>query len=149
MKMDNRDTGTMGGIEGLPLQLMIVILVATMGAGILIGWMNSIEAPQSIGEVTVYEDCIEVGDDGYLDDFTVTVTDQDGNLLEGATVVLDGLNVTKGGKTPHNTTGPDGKVSFSELKIDPYGSGTVGFINVLVTKTGYTESNDVKITVIL
>lgn len=149
MKMDNRDTGTMGGIEGLPLQLMIVILVATMGAGILIGWMNSIEAPQSIGEVTVGPDDCIISENDNLPDFTITVTDQDGNLLDGATVVLDGLNVTKDGKTPHDTTGPDGKVSFSGLSIDPYGSGTVGFINILVTKTGYTESNDVKITVIL
>ena len=33
-----------GGIEGLPLQLMIIILVATMGAAILVGWMGNIEA---------------------------------------------------------------------------------------------------------
>lgn len=41
----------MGGIEGLPLQLMIIILVATMGTAIIVGWMGSIETPQSIGSV--------------------------------------------------------------------------------------------------
>lgn len=35
----------MGGIEGLPLQLMIIILVATMGTAIIVGWMGSIETP--------------------------------------------------------------------------------------------------------
>jgi len=71
-----------GGIEGLPLQLMIVILVATMGTAIIVGWMGSIETPHSIGEVE-YEDCINA-EDGTIPTFTVTVYDQDGNRLEGA-----------------------------------------------------------------
>ena len=34
------------------MQLMIIILVATMGTAILLGWMGSIETPKSIGDVT-------------------------------------------------------------------------------------------------
>lgn len=34
-----------GGIEGLPLQLMILILIATLATAIIIGWMGNIEEP--------------------------------------------------------------------------------------------------------
>ena len=42
-----------GGIEGLPLQLMIIIMVATLGTAIIIGWMGNIEEPDSISRVDV------------------------------------------------------------------------------------------------
>lgn len=137
-----------GGIEGLPLQLMIVILVATMGTAIIMGWMGSIETPHSIGSVQ-YEDTI-ISNDGSLPDMTVTVADQDGNLLEGATVVLSGLNVRDSdGKTAFATTDTDGKAVFTGLKIIPAGTSGVGFIDLLVTKSGYADSSSYKITVIL
>lgn len=141
-----------GGIEGLPLQLMIVILVATMGTAIIIGWMGSIETPHSIGEVTVDE--VEANGDGTLPDFTITVRDQDGNYLEGATVVLQGMNVSKpdgdgGSGTAFATTGNDGKASFSGLTIDPSGNSAVGFLTVMVSKAGYGEDSSTRVTVIL
>ena len=71
-----------GGIEGLPLQLMIMILVATMGTAIIIGWMGSIETPHAIGDVDV--DPEKVDSVGEEFGFTVYVEDQDGNPLEGA-----------------------------------------------------------------
>mgnify|MGYP003225205835 CR=1 FL=1 len=51
MKYRDIRTDRSGGIEGLPLQLMIVILVATMGTAIIVGWMGNIEAPHAIGDV--------------------------------------------------------------------------------------------------
>ena len=42
-----------GGIEGLPLQLMILILIATLATAIIIGWMGNISTPESIGDVTL------------------------------------------------------------------------------------------------
>lgn len=143
------DTRESGGIEGLPLQLMIVILVATMGTAIILGWMGSIDTPHSIGDVQ-YDDTMEAEDDGTLKGFTVTVLDQDGDLLEGATVVLSGLNVTDSeGGTAYATTGSDGKAAFEDLRITRSGSAQVGFIKLLVTKSGYTDSSEYKITVIL
>lgn len=150
MRMDNRNRN-MGGIEGLPLQLMIIMMVAAMGTGILVGWMGTIETPHSIGDIVVEpNDSIVVDDDGRtLPGFTVVVTDQDGNYLDDATVVLEGLNVTDDGKTPYSVTGPDGRATFDGLTINPYGSSPVGFIDVIVTKTGYTNEGEVRITVIL
>jgi len=89
-----RDYG--GGIEGLPLQLLIMVVVAGLGLTIIMGWMNSIAAPHSIGEVFVNPSEIVVydkdGDGVYSRDgvaMTVTVTDQSGDRLEGATILLE------------------------------------------------------------
>lgn len=148
MRILNEKKSESGGIEGLPLQLMIVILVATMGTAIIMGWMGSIETPHSIGSVQ-YDDTV-VSESGSLPDITVIVTDQDGDLLEGATVVLSGLNVRDSeGKTAFETTDADGKAVFTGLKIVSAGTSGVGFIDLLVTKSGYTDSSSYKITVIL
>lgn len=146
MRMD-RSRAELGGIEGLPLQLMIIIIVATMGTAIIVGWMGSIDTPHSIGSVQ-FEDSIEASN-RTISEFTVTVTDQDGALLEGATVVLDGLNVKMDGKTAYATTDSSGSVTFRNLTINPAGSAKVGFISVMVTKPGYTDSSTYKVTVIL
>ena len=76
-----------GGIEGLPLQLMIVILVATMGTAIIVGWIVSIETPHTIGD----EDLQAPGlsEDGTVTGFSLEVRDQDGDYLEGAVVIIE------------------------------------------------------------
>lgn len=143
------DTRDSGGIEGLPLQLMIIILVATMGTAIIVGWMGSIETPHAIGDVQ-YDGTVEADDDGTLDPVTITVLDQDGNLLEGATVLLSGMNVEKSdGSTAYAITGDDGSVTFEDLKITKSSSLEVGFLKILVTKSGYTDSSEYRITVIM
>lgn len=142
-----------GGIEGLPLQLMIIILVATMGTAVIVGWMGSLETPHSIGEVTVTGD--EDGTDGVIGDLTVRVTDQDGNYLEGATVVLQGLNVRMpagdgaGQTAVFKTTDGNGTAEFTGLTIDPVGASAVGFIDVIVSKAGYGEDSSTRMTVVL
>ncbi len=147
MRSANSTTSDMGGIEGLPLQLMIVILVATMGTAIIVGWMGNLDSPQFIGDVD-YEDCIEV-EGSAIESFVVTVTDQDGEYLEGAVVVLGGMNVSMDGKTPHATTGTDGRAVFSGLTINPLGSSRTGEITIEVSKAGYTSDKTYKVLVIL
>ncbi len=138
-----------GGIEGLPLQLMIVILVATMGTAILIGWMGNIEAPKSIGDVDVVSGDIVLDgtrtSNGHVE---IYVTDQSGNPLSGATVILTGLGVTDStGKTAHAVTDSDGRVEFNNLKISLRGASH-GFINVKVSMSDYGENNSARIAVI-
>ncbi len=148
MRVDE-DIREKGGIEGLPLQLMIVILVATMGTAVIMGWMGSIETPHAIGALE-YTGTISAGDGGALDPVDITVFDQDGDLLEGATVILSGMNVKSAdGGTAWSTTGPDGRASFEGLRISHAGDSKCGFIDILVTKEGYTDSSRYKITVVL
>ena len=39
------------GIEGLPLQLMIMVVIAGVGTAILMGWMGGLSAPNGIDAV--------------------------------------------------------------------------------------------------
>lgn len=142
-----------GGIEGLPLQLMIVIIVATLGTSIIVGWMNGIEMPKSIGDVTVDNDSLPLGSPDSNGDrctkeiFTVCVTDQNGNPLEGATVVITGLGANDGcGGTVYSTTDADGRATFGSIYVKL--SSPVGHIDVNVTKAGYGENGSCRIVVI-
>lgn len=132
---------------------MIVIVVATMSLAILMGWLGSIEAPQSIGEVSVEKDGLD-GSSGTVTGLTVTVMDQDGEYLEGAVVVLQGLNVHYRSEDGTETTASEitdshGKAKFDALHIEPSGSGSVGFITITVSLAGYGEDSGTRVTVIL
>ena len=145
-----------GGIEGLPLQLMIVILVATMGTAVIIGWMGNIETPHAISEVMVSDDCVDAtstgGSGSIISEYTVTgfsvlVYDQDKNPLEGALVLLSGLGVEDvDGKPPHETTDKDGRCEIKDFTVDF--PGKTGFLNISVSKPGYSENNSAQVMVI-
>lgn len=147
MKTADRSVQTLGAIEGLPLQMMIVILVATMCTAIIVGWMGSIDSPDVIGEL-VYEDTI-VADGSSLGDVEITVMDTEGNLVEGATVILSGLNVQMDGGTAYAVTDANGVASFSGLTINASGSSSYGLISIDVSKSGYTYGGNYEIMVIL
>ncbi len=139
-----------GSIEGLPLQLMIVILIATMGTAILLGWMGNIDTPDSIGAVEILSDDIELDGKGFTYDghAEIFVVDQDGNPIDNATVVLSGLGVSDSdGRTAYGTTDSQGHIVFDELRITMRGC-SVGFITVNVSMSGYGEDNTARIAVI-
>jgi hypothetical protein len=140
-----------GGIEGLPLQLMIMVLIAGVGTAILVGWMSGLEAPQSIGSVRATPSEIIVEDanrDGVFDktnfEMTVTVMDQKGDGISGASVVLDGANLRKGTAAAHGTTDTAGKVTLSGLSCS-LSSDRVGYVRVIVSRAGY--GNDATLTI--
>ena len=143
-----------GGIEGLPLQLMIVILVATLGTAIIIGWMGSLETPSQIGSVNVDSGDITLNLTSGSEKYTTTgyakiyVTDQNGNGLSGATVVLTGCGiVTKAGGTVYGTTDAKGYVEFKDLRVSLRGQ-KIGFVTVEVSKSGYGTDSSARIAVI-
>lgn len=146
-----------GGIEGLPLQLMILILIATLATAIIIGWMGNIDTPDSIGDVTVDVDSVQAvsGNGGYCtikETFNVYVVDQDGNPLEGAIVSLSGNGIQKNnGSTAYETTDKDGKVTFNgsynnKLKLKT--SSDISYVTINVSKSGYGEDSTCKLIVI-
>jgi hypothetical protein len=143
-----------GGIEGLPLQLMIIILIATLGTAIILGWMGSLETPKNIGSVDI--DPAEIvlektsGTERYTNSgyVKVRVTDQDGNGLAGATVVLSGCSAsTSDGKTAHGITDSKGYVEFKNLHASLKGA-KIGFITVDVSMNGYGSNSAARIAVI-
>ena len=125
-----------GGIEGLPMELMIIVVIAALGTAVLVGWMGNIEAPESIGHVDSSVDQIVMTSDKNTNvNFTITVTDTSGDAISGATVVLTGCNVSKG------TSGITG------LSLQKTTSG-VGYINVSVSAGDYGEDSSLRIPVV-
>lgn len=144
-----------GGIEGLPLQLLIMVVIAGLGLTILMGWMNSISAPHSIGEVLVSPSEIlvydEDGDGIYTREgvmITVTVTDEKGNRLEGATILLEGANVrTAAGGPVRGVTDSRGQVLFTDLTVEHFGA-RLTTITVTVAKGDYGIDSSYEVPVI-
>ena len=144
-----------GGIEGLPLQLLIMVVVAGLGLTIIMGWMNSIETPHTVGDVYVNPGEVYVYDpegDGMYSNHDVTisivVTDQGGDRLEGATVLLDGANVRNfDGSSVRGVTDSMGQVVFVGLTVEQFGSG-LGTITVTVAKGDYGVDSSYDIPVI-
>jgi hypothetical protein len=143
------------GIEGLPLQLMIMVVVAGLGLTIILGWMGNLSMPNGID--AVYSNPLEItvtdaDHDGVYSRsnimVTISVVDLKGEPVSGATVVMDGCNVNSpGGKQVHGTTDDSGKVTFSGLSASQTGK-SVGFITVTVTKSGWGTDTSLTIPVI-
>jgi hypothetical protein len=148
---DDRDAG----IEGLPLQLLIMVVVAGLGLTIVMGWMNSISTPKSIGDVFVTPGEILVYDDDSDGLYTregltisVIVTDQSGDRLEGATVVLEGANVrTSEGDPVRGVTNENGQVVFADVCVEQFGS-RLTTITVTVAKGDYGIDSTYEIPVV-
>jgi hypothetical protein len=144
-----------GGIEGLPLQLLIMVVVAGLGLTIIVGWMNSISTPHSIGDVFVSPSEILVYDtdcDGLYTRndlvMTITVTDQSGDRLEGATVVLEGANIkTKDGGPVRGVTDSHGQLVLTGLSVESFGT-RLTTITVTVAKGDYGIDSSYEIPVI-
>ncbi len=117
-----------GGIEGLPMELLIIIVVATIGTGILVGWMGNLDgqSPTVYGEVT--SDVTMICTDGTLYgtngsepcadtsfDMTVTVRDSNGDAVANAVVTLSGADVS--GTKTYGQTDSTGKVTFEGLTV--------------------------------
>mgnify|MGYP003787487543 FL=1 len=144
-----------GGIEGLPLQLMIMVIIAGLGTAVLVGWMGGLSAPQAISSVGASPSEVLLTDtdgDGTFENESVTITivvrDQNGDAVEGASVVLDGCNVrTADGALVYGTTGTDGKATFTGLTVSSSGNG-IGFITVTAAKGGMGTDSSLQIPVI-
>lgn len=144
-----------GGIEGLPLQLMIMVIVAGLGTAILVGWMGGLSSPEAISSVNgnPTEILLSDGDgDGTFENddasLTIIVRDQNGDPVEGASVVLDGCEVRNSdGSLVYGTTGSDGKATFEGLRVSHYGDG-IGFITVTVAKGGMGTDSSLQVPVI-
>lgn len=141
-----------GGIEGLPMELMIIVVVAALGTAILVGWMGSIEQPETIGDVeSSQEQIIMNNHDSTTFSTTITVRDGNGDPISGATVVLTGCGVTNTSSmqkgTVYGTTNDSGEAKFSGLKVTKTTPG-VGYVNVSVSAGDHGEDNSLRIPVV-
>ncbi len=138
----------------MPLQLMIMVMVAGIGSAIIIGWMGGLSAPQTISAVIADPSEIVLSDgdgDGIYESdnigMVITVSDQDGNAVVGASVTLDGSSISDGDHMPHRTTDANGQASFDGLSAQRSSRG-MGLITVTVVKSGMAYSGSTSIPVI-
>ncbi|MFW5898649.1 MAG: hypothetical protein ACOCT7_02200 [Candidatus Saliniplasma sp.] len=129
-----RDEG--GALEGLPLYLILLVVIAGVSTAIVFGWMQSAESTEL--------DHIKVDvSDGYVtsgssNNVEITVYDRNDDELSGATVTLQGCGVKEIGETDS-----DGKAEFSVSPSLPENED-FGEITVTVKYTGdvKTEKTD-------
>jgi hypothetical protein len=144
-----------GGIEGLPLQLLIIVLVAGVGSAIIMGWMGGLEAPESIGSVHSSMNEILLDDDdgdGIFStegvDLCIIVLDQNGDPITGASVSLEGSGIESSeAKRPHAVTDVSGKAYFEGLTLNHAGS-SISYVKVMVAKTGIASTRSISVPVV-
>lgn len=127
-----------GALEGLPLYLIILVVIAGVATAIFFGWMQGAQSTELRRiEVNVSEGFVNAGTSG--NKIKIKALDQSNSPLEGATVKLEGCGVKKIGETDS-----DGKVEFSVSPSLPENQD-FGEITVTVTYTGdmATEKTDI------
>ncbi len=129
MKLRRKKMNEKGALEGLPLYLIILVVVAGIGTAVLAGWMMSSQT-SDLGRIEIGEgDSIINTNSGQT--LTILAYDQNDNPLEGATVTLEGCDVTEIGETDS-----DGEARFSNINPNLPSSANFGTIEVTVTYTG-------------
>ncbi len=130
----------------MPLQLIIMVVIAGIAISIVITWLTIFTAPD-LAKVELYSAEPETEPMKITENttsITIKAWDTKGNPLEGVSIKMSGANVLVAG-----TSGPDGTFTASSLIIDigtsDFGtirveaeySGTVSItktINIVVTK---------------
>jgi hypothetical protein len=127
-----------GGIEGLPLQLMIIILIATMGSAVIMGWMGEIDSPHYIRSLGIAENVVTI-EDGVIQDIHVCILDERGEPLQGASVLITNKQVTS--DVDYVVTDQSGRAVLTGWKLGDYPKGTIR-LNVAAYLAGYTERSE-------
>jgi len=111
-----------GSIEGLPLQLMIMGIIASLGTAVVVGWMSSIEAPVYVGQVeTSPREVVATDEDGdgvyqaSVKELKVRVLDTGGNPLAGAGVLCEGASIDNDHHRLYGVTNAEGELIFSDV----------------------------------
>jgi len=118
MKRFGRDER--GAMEGVPLQLIIVVVIGMAALAILIGWLALAGDPDpTMKKVTVSPETVTLTGSGRLaadQSFTVYVYDNEGNELDDVIVTFSGAvdkevtqKVSSGGTVKVKVALPDGE----------------------------------------
>ncbi|MGC8912383.1 MAG: hypothetical protein ACP5LE_00405 [Thermoplasmata archaeon] len=87
-----------GSLQGLPLFLIVLVIVAAVGIAILIGWMYMVKKPE-LDHITIDNTDLTVGNTVTV---TVTAYDVNGKVLEGVEIHLEGCGIDQKKLTDKN-----------------------------------------------
>lgn len=144
-----------GGIEGMPLQLMIMVIIAGVSLAIILGWVLALPGPAVIktvglshGTVGISSAPIDTVAKKTVTTFTVTALDSKNQPIPNILVTLEG-SITLGrlAKADGDDTSVDGSVTFTSLEFRlPVGVAS-GSVRVSVQKSGFTSPSPVEVLV--
>ncbi|MFH0815607.1 MAG: hypothetical protein V1934_02150 [Methanobacteriota archaeon] len=116
-----------GAIEGLPLQLIIMVVIAGIAIVIILSWLQPWKNKVDLQSVSASPGTVARG---VATQVTVTAWDTKDNKLSGVVVVLDGAGVHASG-----TTDSTGTVKFTITPSLPPGTSS-GQVSITATYTG-------------
>lgn len=133
----------MGGIEGMPLQLMILVIVTGLVLAVVLGWTLSIPGPTVIKSVSTDPASVDLGnvpeDATASKTLTIRVTAYDAKNapLKDAVVTLGGAIARTYVSADGDDGALDGTATFAGVLVSlpPYVS--VGEVTITIQKAGY------------
>ena len=117
---------------------MIVIMVATMGSAVIMGWMGNIDTPHYISSLGVEENVVTI-EDGVIQDIHVCVVDESGEPLEGVSVLISNKQVESDERFV--TTDDRGRATLSGWTLLDYPKSTIR-LTITGYLSGYTECSE-------
>lgn len=120
------------------MQLMIVILVATMGSAVIMGWMGGIDSPHLIKSIGIEENVVVV-EDGVIGDIHVCVVDESNEPLKGVSVLITNKQVS--GPVTFVSTDSNGRAVLSGWTLENYPKSTIK-LNISAYLSGYTDCTE-------
>lgn len=136
-----------GGIEGMPLQLMIVVIVAGLSLAVVLGWTLSIQAPAVIKGVTTDPVTVRLGDVpeelAATKSVTIRVTAYDAKNapIKDIVVTLAGAVVDTKVAQDRDDGSVDGTATFGGVAVTLPPGVVLGEITLTVQKAGYPSKS--------
>ena len=142
IRLDDR-----GALEGMPLQLIIMVVIAGIAISIIIAWLTIFTAPD-LSKIDLYgaepeAEPIRITEN--TTSITIKAWDTKGNPLEGVSIKMSGANLIIAGMTGADGTftarGLDidiGTSDFGTIRVEAEFSGTLSItksLNIVVTKS--------------
>jgi hypothetical protein len=131
-----------GGIEGMPLQLMILVIVTGLVLAVVLGWTLSIQGPTVIKSVSTDPESITIAAPSAEQAATKTVTikvsafDAKDQPVRGIVVSLGGA-VARPYVAQDSADGTDGTATFAGVTVVLPPGVTLGELTLTIQKSGY------------
>ena len=119
-----------GAVEGLPLQMIIMVAIAAIVIVIILGWLAPWQSKVDLNSITADP---QTATDGTEFTLTITAWDTKDNHLEGVVIEATGCNIG----TNVATTDENGQVTFTVTPDIP--DGQTGQISITGTYTGTVQ----------
>ncbi len=117
---------------------MIVIVVATLGTTVIMGWMGGIDSPHYIKTLGIEENVVVV-EDGCIQDIHVCILDEKDEPMKGVSVLISNKQVS--GPSNFVVTDSSGKAVLHGWTLSDYPKSTIK-LNVIAYMSGYTERTE-------